>query len=367
MSSHGLSVIIPVRGRRSQLQRLIDSLCRAQSRLAATRQWNSEIIVVDDTPVRMDGELIKSMCARSGVRYVRGPREVAAKRNLGAQLASYDLFVFVDSDCVADEELLVTHAQAHLTSLARSGRPLGAVAGAIDFDDDGAASEPPEGSDLLDAPFAWPRRFVEVYWAATANFSVSREAFEMVDGFDDYPFTPVGGEDADIGMRLYDAGYAIVCEPSARVFHEAQSRQSSVHMCAKMYMYGRACIYNNVRRPGESKLVVNMPAVAALAGVCFAGRRRRTGLGLTTGLLAYVIASAAKRRSHGSKATGPQYLEFFYQAGMASEAIRRKKPWLAFCMFDYGNRDRFLTRAVMSDTTHAEHSCLTIRHSSVNG
>jgi hypothetical protein len=29
---------------------------------------------------------------------------------------------------------------------------------------------------------------------------------------------------------------------------------------------------------------------------------------------------------------------------MSAESVRRKKPWLAFRMFDYGNPDRFLTR-----------------------
>ena len=58
------------------------------------------------------GAILERLCGSEDAIFLRGTRSAGAKRNLAAERATYDLLLFVDSDCLATESLLLHHLDA---------------------------------------------------------------------------------------------------------------------------------------------------------------------------------------------------------------------------------------------------------------
>lgn len=71
----------------------------------------------------------------------------------------------------------------------------------------------------LDHPKAYEQFTGDTSWASTACALTSRAVFEAVHGFDAESFF-LYGDDVDFSWRVRLAGYRVVFEPSARVFHD---------------------------------------------------------------------------------------------------------------------------------------------------
>ena len=90
-----------------------------------------------------------------------------------------------------------------------------------------------------------------VPWGTTANFSVRKDVFEEIDGFDEgFPNKP-GGEDVDFGLRIGKHGYAIAAEPKALVFHDKATWTPVKAMYRRVWNYGRADTYVMDRHPDK--------------------------------------------------------------------------------------------------------------------
>lgn len=363
-SATGMSVVVPTFGSPASVQRLLRSLRIAVRELPAGA--GAEIIVVDDSrPVQ--ARAIARLCEQYGARCVPGPRRVGAKRNTGTALARYPILFYIDSDCVADSAVLrahlATHA-AHEGHLSLSGRPVGAVAGPTVVDDTGTnrAWRVVAPSVVTNSPWLWPAKFREVWWAATANLSVRREAFDRVGGFDDLTFTVVGGEDVDFGVRLSVAGYATICAKDAVVRHATDGITTLRQFRAKTFRYGRACVYNCVRQPEHARWSANPASLAAIGGVMglaaliAAGRdgavcsplRRMCGyLGIGSvalvgvGFAARAAQAARREKIPLSDGVGMVSVDWAFHAGITAEALRRGRPVLAFRRYDYFQPGRF--------------------------
>ncbi|WP_433040544.1 glycosyltransferase family 2 protein [Dactylosporangium sp. CS-033363] len=232
MSDKGLSVVIPVKGRVAEMRRLLESLGPA---IEACDE-PVEILVVDDSEPA-DARAHQEHCATFQAQYLRGPRHVGAKRNDGVKAAAYDLILFIDSDCLATEQLL----QRHVRTLRAADDTVGAVAGPTFVQGvDNAMFRIMSRSKLLNSAFEWPSQASRVGWATTCNLAVRRSAFEAVGGFAERPLTVVGGEDVDLGLRLTEAGHAIVCDREALVVHDKSSIESIGTVCRRLVTYGKS-------------------------------------------------------------------------------------------------------------------------------
>lgn len=362
----GISVVVPTFGHPASVRRLLASLCCARQRLPSGAR--AEIIVVDDSPPD-DAAAIAAACSEHDARYVQGPRLVGAKRNAGAGVARYPVVFFIDSDCVADPELLLVHLQAHDSPVAPSGRPVGAVAGPTEVPDAESAHawQVVTPSIVVNSPWLWPARFAEVWWAATANLSVRRDAFDQVGGFDEHTFTVVGGEDVDFGVRLSALGYATVCRPEAVVRHATDGITRVGQFRAKMFRYGRACVYNCTRQPEHAQWSANpvsaAAAVLALGALCLLASRSRSGamatgrpaavrlagrwlaagspLAAAAGFAARAAAAMGAHDMSAADAAGMVSVDWAFHAGITAEALRRGRPALAFKRYDYFPPSRF--------------------------
>lgn len=63
-------------------------------------------------------------------------------------------------------------------------------------------------------------------WCTAASLLLDAAAIAEIGGFDEDFF--MYWEDADLNLRLREAGYSVVCAPDARVMHEAGSSSNSI-------------------------------------------------------------------------------------------------------------------------------------------
>lgn len=207
MADHGrrpaVSVVVPFLGDGADAEALARSL--GQLRLGP----EDEIIVADNTAVG----LFPAETGESRIRTVHAPGERSSyhARNCGAEVASNDWLLFMDSDTRAVPDIIDRYFAAE------PGPRVGAVVGPMLPLRRGtglmaryAEARPP---DKQRHPLSHPFRS----YGATGNILVRREAFMEVGGFLERVRS---GGDADFGWRLQDYGrWLVMSAPGAIVRH----------------------------------------------------------------------------------------------------------------------------------------------------
>ena len=195
------SVIVPFHDDFSQLERCLTAL--------QSRPPGSELIVAGDAAPEGTVEIAR----RHGARFVdeqqrRGP---AVARNRGANVATGEVLIFVDSDVVVEP----TAIEQILELLDRES-DVAAVFGAYNESPDDAAfvSQYRNLAHSFVHQQADPE--AQTFWAGLG--AVRRAAFAAVGGFDER-FTIPSVEDIDLGYRLRAAGYRIRLDHRIRGCH----------------------------------------------------------------------------------------------------------------------------------------------------
>ncbi|MEO7261306.1 MAG: glycosyltransferase [Jatrophihabitantaceae bacterium] len=242
------SVVIPTYNRAELLRRTLDSLVGQDLPGSAF-----EVLVVDDGSSDHTAQLVESYRDRLDVRYFFQPDEgwrVAQARNVGIAHATGEVCVFVDSGVVLHSGCL----RAHVASQQRASGPV-AVCGyvygwgregseaqemiqTLDFDDPDASIELMRQSgrwaDVREAFYArhgddfgrLPAPWI-VYW--TCNVSAPTDRLRAVGGFDEQ-IRSWGGEDIDLGYRLYRDGVQFALDRSASSIHYPHGSDLSASM-----------------------------------------------------------------------------------------------------------------------------------------
>jgi GT2 family glycosyltransferase len=196
------SVVVPTRDRPEQLRACLDALARQDA------PFEYEVVLVDDargTPVPVEGAT--RVVAGGGA----GP---AAARNAGVAEASGSFVCLIDDDCVAPPSwlrLIVGRAEAEEGVVVAGPTVNGETASAL-----------AEASQQIVTWLSEATRFGdgEPPFAPTSNICCRRETLKAV------PFDPAfpraAAEDRDWCARLAEAGYQLVFEDAAAVYHHAQ-------------------------------------------------------------------------------------------------------------------------------------------------
>jgi hypothetical protein len=202
----------------------------AQARAAASvlraldAQPGDELILADNS---------STVPALSGITVVRasGEGSPAHARNVGAENATNDWILFLDSDCRAPAGLIDAYFSGHTDD--RIGALAGAVVPAMDREAlasrYGAARAFLSQQQHLAHPYR-PR-------AVAANLLVRREAFQQVGGF--YEGLRAA-EDTDFSWRLQDAGWRLDLRPEAAVEHSYRASLTDLRRQWRGYAAGRA-------------------------------------------------------------------------------------------------------------------------------
>jgi GT2 family glycosyltransferase len=226
----GISIVIPTYRRVKYLGVLLEALSISISKFDCP----TETLLLDDTP-EPEQQQVEDLAKRYHCRYIRSPKSINKKRNLGISESQYQYILFLDSDCEPTPDLLNQHWKS-LTSSPNVGGCLGLL----------TFSGPDSWFwDVIELtpfvlPFNWPKFDKSVPWGPTANMSFLRRALVEVDGFDEtFPLKP-GGEDVDLGLRITGSGYQIITNVDAEVFHTKETWNVPTVMMKRLYTWGRA-------------------------------------------------------------------------------------------------------------------------------
>ncbi|GAB2578816.1 hypothetical protein GCM10027168_09620 [Streptomyces capparidis] len=328
--ARGVSVVVPVKGRVLELRDLLESVSVAARRCPEP----VETIVVDDSPAP-EAAQHQVNCRQYGARYVRGPRHVGAKRNVGIRLAAHDLVFFTDSDCRPEPDTIGRHVRtlrgAPATTAGVAGPTLVDASGTLLF-------RIMSRSGRLNGDQEKPLRNRRLTFATTSNLMVRRSALEEVGGFVEESLTVVAGEDVDLGLRLTGRGFVITCDPEARITHNRRSTDSLSTVTRRLFHYGRSeqwlcTVHPELRRVRLNPVtVLGAAAVAALAAPPRWRGRTRALVPAVGGLL--VGREVARQRKPGdtprttAESVVRVLVDFSFDLGAAVAAVQLRRPAL---------------------------------------
>jgi len=211
-----VSVVIPTFRRKEALLRALRSLA---TQSIAPAEY--EVVVVVDGSDDGTLEAAESAPQPYALRVLwQGNRGRAAACNTGVAAAQGEVVVLLDDDMEASPRLLEEHLKAHMAG------PRRAVIGAAPITVSASAPAPAayiarKFNRHLEhlARAGGPLALRDFY---SGNFSIRRDVFETVHGFDER-FTIYGNEDLELSLRLQAAGVSIVYAPEA-IAHQSYDK-----------------------------------------------------------------------------------------------------------------------------------------------
>jgi len=244
-----VTVVVPVRDRPAQLDRVLDAL------------GNLACIVVDDASA--DAGASKEVTERHGARFVGLATNVgpAGARNAGLAFVHTALVAFVDSDCVPadgwlgpllgqfDDPLVAAVAPR----IVRAGLPARYETARSSLDRGGRAGPVRPGSRI---PFVPSAALV-----VRADVALGPDLFDAALR---------GGEDVDLVWRLGEAGWDVRYEPSSTVAHEGPATLRA--FLARRTFYGTTAA-PLARRHGAALAPVHLSGWSLAVWSMLLGRR----------------------------------------------------------------------------------------------
>jgi len=226
-----VSVIVPVYNRVELLQRTLAAMTHQ------TYEGTWDIVIVDDGSEEDVSAAVGQIARESSVQIsiVHQSHDgygAGRARNLGAKTAEGSVLIFVDADCMPHPDLIKRHIEWHrrATNVVVIGSRQ--HVDTTESDSNSILSGGIPSSLVPDEK----RDFREIFYRRTtklrfgdeafralvsSNFSVRRDLFELVGGFDE-TFKRWGGEDTELGWRLFESGAYIIPEDTAIIFHQVQ-------------------------------------------------------------------------------------------------------------------------------------------------
>jgi mycofactocin system glycosyltransferase len=254
-----VTVVVPVRDRPAQLDRLL------------TRLGGVQCVVVDDAS--RHASVTRDICARRGARFVGLTANVGpgAARNAGLAVTETPVVAFVDSDCLPPDgwlEPLLFHFEDPLVSaVAPRIVPAAPDGSAVVARYEAVRSSLDRGSQAGAVRFG-----TRVPFVPSAVFVVRTE---VVDGHQLFDPRLRGGEDVDLEWRLSDAGWDVRYEPGSVVAHDGAATIGS--FLGRRYSYGTSA-GPLARRHGEAMAPVQTSGWSVAVWVL--GLLRRPGLAM---------------------------------------------------------------------------------------
>jgi glycosyltransferase involved in cell wall biosynthesis len=235
-----VAVVLPVYNRVALLARAVAGL------LPQTYPSHlTSVVVADDGSDEDVASAVERFGDRLDLTVVRRERDgygAGQARNLGAAATDADVLVFIDADCIPDPDLVARHARWHhlADNLVVIGSRHGIDSSTIGLDQISAGSADlrrrafPErdGRDDSLRPTDYRnnlyrltsdlRHGTEGFRSlVSSNFSVRREHFTRVGGFAE-EFHRWGGEDIELGWRLWNDALFFLPDNEALCYHQLQ-------------------------------------------------------------------------------------------------------------------------------------------------
>lgn len=261
------SVIVPVFNRPDEVDELLESL---------TRQTLSdfEVIIVEDGSTRTCREICRKYDDRLNIHYFMkensGPGQ---SRNYGAERASGDFLLILDSDVVVPETYIASIEQELQRRDADAfGGPDSAHPS---FTPTQKAISYSMTSFFTTGGIRGGKKKLEKFHPRSFNMGIRNEVYRALGGFSRMRF----GEDIDFSIRIFKAGYECRLIPQAWVWHKR--RTDFRKFFRQVYNSGIARINLYKKYPDSLKAVHLLPMLFTL-GTAFCLAAALVGAGILT-------------------------------------------------------------------------------------
>ncbi|RAT20099.1 glycosyltransferase [Lonsdalea populi] len=234
-----VSIIIPTKDQLPMLVACVTSL------LEKTRYSNYELLIVDNNSETPEAKAWLDGVAKvdpNRIRVIRYPHpfNYSAINNMAAEQARGDYLLLLNNDTAVVQPDWLDNMLNHAL------RPEVGIVGAKLIYPDGriqhggvilglrGPAEHPFSGDPMDAPGYMQRLKVDQNYSVVtaACLMIRKSVYQQVDGLDEEAFT-VSYNDADLCLKVREAGYLTVWTPFATVMHEGSVSQTKVDTAAQ--------------------------------------------------------------------------------------------------------------------------------------
>ncbi len=243
----GVSIVIPTYNRCHYHNNERNPIMWCISSIKQQNYENMEIIIVDDASTDMTNRKMKKLCSKDhkgiDIKYVINEERKGSSvsRNIGVGLASNELVLFFDDDCIFMSKEALASAVYSFKEKVRQGNPIGAMHLPVYYRSNRSKDILPVneilGIDYENArincntsSFPMERNeFKEEHYFEDTNilrplevnnlrgvFLCKRQAYLDVGGFPDYFPTPSLGEEHKLAQRFTNGGYKLFFAPDPK-------------------------------------------------------------------------------------------------------------------------------------------------------
>lgn len=251
------SFIIPVYNRPDEVDELLESLTRQQ---VSDSQVSFEVIIVEDGSSVPCEDVCSRYSDQLDIKYFSksnsGP---GASRNYGAERASGDYLIVLDSDVVLPEGYLqAVDAELNHEKCDAFGGP---DAAHESFTDLQKAISYSMTSFFTTGGIRGGKKKLDKFYPRSFNMGIRTNVYRRLGGFSRMRF----GEDIDFSIRIIQGGYTTRLFPEAWVWHKR--RTDFRKFWRQVFNSGIARINLHKKHPGSLKIVHLLPAVFTI-GTC---------------------------------------------------------------------------------------------------
>lgn len=249
------SVIIPVYNRPDEVNELLASIASQDHSLT-----DIEVIVVEDGSVSRCEDVVGGYADKLNLKYYykenSGPGQT---RNYGAERASGDYLIILDSDAVLPPGYFnALDAELNRQDSDAFGGPDRAHK---DFSDIQKAINYGMTSFFTTGGIRGGKKKMDKFYPRSFNMGIKRIVYGQLGGFSKMRF----GEDIDLSLRIFEGGYSCRLFPEAWVWHKR--RTDFKKFFKQVHNSGIARIHLEKRHPGSMKPVHILPALFTIGSV----------------------------------------------------------------------------------------------------
>ncbi|PGL45131.1 MULTISPECIES: glycosyltransferase family 2 protein [Bacillus cereus group] len=234
MANIAASIVLITRNKLERIQHTLKSLS-----LQNTRGILFEVVIVNNGSTVDYTSVIELYKGQLYMQYTeREAASIAKARNIGIKMAKGDIIIFLDDDILFGSQFIYEHIKPHLESKDEvvvvgdrynvffgnitSHRTETIIHNALLNDINqlnGTAREDFYAKQTFKL-FGWHPNGGHIAWTCfvTRNASVSKKLLEKVNYFDE-KFLGWGGEDIELGYRLYNQNARFIYQKNAKVYH----------------------------------------------------------------------------------------------------------------------------------------------------
>jgi cellulose synthase/poly-beta-1,6-N-acetylglucosamine synthase-like glycosyltransferase len=252
------SFIIPAFNRPDEIRELLDSFTTLE--LPENDFRGFEVIIADGSPSPVLTEVIAAFKPKLTIQHLHRPRlAISPSRNLGAEHATGDYLIFLDSDVILPAQYIKAVHKALLAErIDAFGGPDAAHAS---FTNVQKAISFAMTSYLTTGGIRGGTKQIHQYNPRGFNMGIKKSVFQHVQGYSSFTC----GEDIELSIRVVNEGYTVKLIPEAYVYHKRRTTFKSFFR--QVFRFGAARINIYYRHRSELKITHLFPS-AFLLFVC---------------------------------------------------------------------------------------------------